>query len=288
MNFIEPEALPFLQKFHADQPGVSPRTFAHGRLATGQNSYALLAEAWSPTEENLRILDLACGDGFLMELIRRRHRVPIDLVGVDLSPAELARARARLGLEADLRLGAAQHLALPGGSVDHAVCHMALMLMDPVEPVIAAVASVLKPGGTFTAIVNHLRVESPALITFARLVQKFTERDGLAPLVIGDPRTRTVEGLEAVFGAASDLFETPEITEMLLDLGGSAENVHAVLMGFYPPWRLSAACREDLSREMLAEFSAQADEDGRVDLALPLVRVQVSKRLIPLQKSTVS
>jgi len=262
MNFIEPEALPFLQKFHADQPGVSPRTFAHGRLATGQNSYALLAEAWSPTEENLRILDLACGDGFLMELIRRRHRVPIDLVGVDLSPAELARARARLGLEADLRLGAAQHLALPGGSVDHAVCHMALMLMDPVEPVIAAVASVLKPGGTFTAIVNHLRVESPALITFARLVQKFTERDGL--------------------------FETPEITEMLLDLGGSAENVHAVLMGFYPPWRLSAACREDLSREMLAEFSAQADEDGRVDLALPLVRVQVSKRLIPLQKSTVS
>ncbi|WP_371039531.1 class I SAM-dependent methyltransferase, partial [Rhodosalinus sp. FB01] len=78
------------------------------------------------------------------------------LVGVDMSPDELALARARLP-EGRARLieAQAQRLdALADGAVDVALCHWALTLMDPVAPVLEEVARVLAPGGRFAALVD--------------------------------------------------------------------------------------------------------------------------------------
>jgi len=278
MKSADSDALIFLRQYHADQPGMSPRTFAAGRCANGQNSYSQLLDGWDPATERLRILDLACGDGFLLELIRRRYHCAIELVGIDLSAAELAAARARLGQGVELLLRAAQKLGLPPGSIDHVVCHMALMLMAPVEPVLAEVAAVLKPGGSFTAIVNDLKVESPALIAFSRLCRRFSDRDGLPPLAIGDPRLRSAAGIREVFAAMGGRFAPPELTAMSLDLGGRVDGVLDVLMGFYPPWRLKAASRVAFVEELRAGLAALADPGGHVALDLPLLKIRARTR----------
>jgi SAM-dependent methyltransferase len=90
-----------------------------------------------------RILDAACGTG--------RHSVWLaaqghEVVGVDLSPDMLAKARAKLP-PARFELGDLAALPLPDGSVDAAVCALALVHLPDLGPALAELARVVRPGG---------------------------------------------------------------------------------------------------------------------------------------------
>jgi SAM-dependent methyltransferase len=91
-----------------------------------------------------RVLDAACGTG--------RHAATLaaaghEVVGVDASEAMLAVAAAKLP-GADLRLGRLDDLPLDDGEVDAVVCSLALTHVAELEPVLAELARVLRPGGT--------------------------------------------------------------------------------------------------------------------------------------------
>ena len=85
------EAEVFLRDFHRQYPGVTSRAFARGRIDQGGSSYAWLAD--EVPEGAGRILDLGCGDGHLLDVLRSRGLVAEQLVGVDLSAAELEAGR---------------------------------------------------------------------------------------------------------------------------------------------------------------------------------------------------
>src|SRR5262245_7965977 len=89
----------WLSDWHTRHPGATSRALSNGR----PSSYEWLAALASPSD---RVLDLACGDGYLME--RLRARGVTDLVGVDMTEAELTSARARLGGAATLVQARAQ------------------------------------------------------------------------------------------------------------------------------------------------------------------------------------
>ena len=89
-------------------------------------------------------LDAACGTG--------RHSAYLAslghaIIGVDSSAAMLARARAKVPSgkfhEADLH-----DLSLPDDHVDLVVCALALMHVPDIEPVLAELVRVLRPGGS--------------------------------------------------------------------------------------------------------------------------------------------
>jgi SAM-dependent methyltransferase len=89
------------------------------------------------------VLDAACGTGRYSEhLAGRGHRV----IGVDRSPAMLAKARAKLP-EGDFRAGDLEALPLEPGSVDAAVCALALVHLPELGRAIAELARVVRPGG---------------------------------------------------------------------------------------------------------------------------------------------
>ena len=90
------------------------------------------------------MLDLACGSAPTGELLRAAS-----YLGLDLSHAEL-----RLGAARGLRVAQADAARLPvaDAAVDVVVCSMALQLL-PLEPALAEVRRVLRPGGTFVATV---------------------------------------------------------------------------------------------------------------------------------------
>lgn len=90
-----------------------------------------------------RVLDAACGTG--------RHGAWLaglghDLVGVDASPAMLARARAKLP-QARFEHGDLTALPLPDASVDAALCALALVHLPDLRPALAELARVVRPGG---------------------------------------------------------------------------------------------------------------------------------------------
>lgn len=143
----------FIRAFHAARPGVTQRVFARG------GTYARLAERVPPG----RVLDLACGDGPLLRLLGPRA------TGIDISLDELMNENSfiqsdvrrpttssdSMNVDSFNRVQArAQALPFADQAFDAATCHLAFMLFDEIEQVVAELARVLKPGAPFIALLG--------------------------------------------------------------------------------------------------------------------------------------
>jgi SAM-dependent methyltransferase len=88
-------------------------------------------------------LDAACGTGrHTGHLVSLGHRT----IGVDSSPAMLAKARAKVP-SAEFHQGDLHRLPVPDDHVDVVVCALALTHVRDLAPVLAEFARVLRPGG---------------------------------------------------------------------------------------------------------------------------------------------
>lgn len=93
-------------------------------------------------------LDLGCGDGKLMRILVDAHgRVPT-LVGIDIDPLETRDAMAS-GVYQRVHTAAGDRLPEPDASFDFAFSNSVLEHIDELDPVMAEVARVLRPGGAF-------------------------------------------------------------------------------------------------------------------------------------------
>jgi 23S rRNA-/tRNA-specific pseudouridylate synthase/SAM-dependent methyltransferase len=109
----------------------------------------------------MRVLDVACGQG---HLCRKLAELGLDAVGVDASPRLIDAARSRAeGLSIRFDVGDARSLdaAALGAPFDSATCVMALMNIEPVEPVLKGVAAALKPGGSLVVVILHPAFRAP-------------------------------------------------------------------------------------------------------------------------------
>ena len=253
----------FLRAYHARYPGATALAFASGRDEDGRSSYHHLAELPATGD---RILDLGCGDGHLLELLAQRGCR--GLVGVDMSPEELAAAAARPALAGVSLIEArAQALPLADASIDWALSHLAFMLMSDIERVVGELARVLRPGGRFAAVVGGGPADrAGAFALFLRLFQGEYEALEEKPPRIGDLRTRDGEGFRALFHPGSGFDDGVEETVVTLQLDAGAERVWDILASMYemlvvPPAR-AAALRE----RFLAE--AESGPDGLVACAM--------------------
>lgn len=145
----------YLANFHRERAGVVEavltRTFAGEH---DHSPYRWLARAVSAGSR--LVLDLACGSGPMSrELVQPGRTV----VGLDLSAEELALASKR-GPGPWVRADA---LALPFAdeSVDAVTSSIGLVVVQPLDRVIAEVARVLKPGGVLATIAPALRPLAP-------------------------------------------------------------------------------------------------------------------------------
>jgi ubiquinone/menaquinone biosynthesis C-methylase UbiE len=106
-------------------------------------------------------LDAACGTGRFAEFLARRgHQV----IGVDSSPDMLAHARRRVP-DGEFRVAELDLLPLPDNSADVIVCALALVHVPRLQPVLAELARVLRPGGDLViSDLHHERVTRGSVI----------------------------------------------------------------------------------------------------------------------------
>ncbi len=115
-----------------------------------------------------RVLDVACGQGVLCRRLAERG---ITSIGLDASRSliELAQSRSKLPDQAaptnptpptpptfavcDAR--SLEDASLEPATFDAVACVMALSNIDPIEPVLAGVARLLRPGGRFVLVITH-------------------------------------------------------------------------------------------------------------------------------------
>ncbi len=100
----------------------------------------------TPTAGSLDVLDLGCGTGLCGPLLRPLART---LVGVDLSPKMLAKARERGGYDELVCAELAAYLAEQPERFDVGVAADVLVYIGDLSEVFAGMRRVLRPGGVF-------------------------------------------------------------------------------------------------------------------------------------------
>ncbi|CAM3798092.1 class I SAM-dependent methyltransferase [Corallococcus sp. ZKHCc1 1396] len=255
----------YLLDFHARLAGVTARWFATAPVQRkGEvfpSTYSLL-EAVVPGDAQPRVvLDLACGDGHLLELLAKREQPGLSLLGLDMSEHELAAARARLKGAATLHLGRAQALPFADASVDVVLSHLALMLMDDVETVLTELRRVLKPGGTVSVVIGGDLVRGDAVEVFAGLLKPLLAAEARPWLPLGDPRVRSAEGLKVLF---QDGFLDVAIQDLSVQGDGEPRSVWDSLRTTYDADRLSPPARASLEATFLQAVEPQRRADGTV------------------------
>lgn len=242
-----------LRSIHRDNAGFTERCAGQCRDAEERTTYEWLMQSVDPVAHR-SVLDLACGSGALLALCDAGLPAETQLAGLDMSPDELALARMRLP-SGRVRLieGRAQHLgAFADGSLDAVLCHWALTLMDPVQPVLAEIARVLAPGGRFAAIVDGPMSHAPGYAAVHDLIYGHVQADlpEYGRVDLGDPRVRTAEKLTAlvrsVFPGASIRCEANVVT-----LTGDPDRVANEAAGFfYAAFTLSGEARTRMLRAL--------------------------------------
>ncbi len=173
-------------------------------------------------EPGARVLEVGIGTGLSLSA----YPSHCQLVGIDLAPDMLARARRRadrLGLRGvDLAVGDAQALDFPDESFDYVTSfHVVSVVPDPVAAV-REMYRVCRPGGTI-AIINHFRSERRAI---ASIVDRL------------DPLTRRL-GWRTTLGARSLLEGVP--LELVQRYKTSPQSLFTVLIARRPEQRARAA-----------------------------------------------
>lgn len=125
----------FLERFHRERAGITEDTLGRAR-SHGISPYQWLVE---PLPEIGRVLDLACGNGPLYPTLQDRW------IGVDVSSSEVGLARRR-GANAAARADAGR-LPVASASFPAVACSMALMILQPLDAVLAELSRVLTPTG---------------------------------------------------------------------------------------------------------------------------------------------
>ena len=158
--------------------------FWDARIGEGNDFVDVLI--WPATQRLLelqpgeRVLDAGCGNGLYA---RRLAALGADVVAFDFSVELIALARAR-AVAAEYPGTIAYHvldatdeaamLTLGAGSFDAAICQMALFDMAEIDPLMRAVARLLKPGGRFIFSVMHPCFNNAHVVHFAEQA----DRDG--------------------------------------------------------------------------------------------------------------
>ena len=233
----------FLRCFHAARPGVTSAAFRRsaGLCADGYDRLIAAVPAGA------RVLDLACGDAYLVSRLGPRA------VGLDLAPSHQ-------GARPQLVAGRAQAMPFADGAFDACVCHLAFMLFDALDEVVAELRRVVVPGGVFAAVLGGgPTADDDGEDAFHRFL-------AIAPLRrsrgFGDPRARTEHGWRALFGAA------PAFERFEVDLSGAFDEVWQFLGASY---QLADEDAPAVRARLQAMYSPQAPVPCRVVMWLARV-----------------
>jgi SAM-dependent methyltransferase len=265
----------FLVDFHDRRPGITAQVFHALPASKGgvlaASSYHHLAALVPAGDSPCTVLDVACGDGHLLALVAASRPASNSLVGIDISGGELHAARQRLGPRATLVQARAQALPLPDASVDGVLCHLALMLMDELDTVLAQVRRVLRPGGFFGFVVGARPPPSAALSLFLAQLAAIRQRLGSGVPELGDRRLARPERIEQLLAGP---FGGVVIDELSVTRRCTPAELWAWFDGMYDLDGLDAAVLADMRTAYIDALTPLCDADGRVAYtdALRLVR----------------
>ena len=274
-----------LRIVHHKHTGFTEKCASSCRDKAGRNSYEWLAEI-VPDNEDLNILDLACGSGPLLKILFDRNK-SLNLKGIDMCPEELKLAKSLLvNSGANLIESKAQNLtAIDDNSIDIVLCHWALTLMDPIAPVLDEVRRVLTSEGRFAALVDGPMNIAPGYKEVHDLIYSYVQEEipSYGEIDLGDPRIR---GSESLSDLANKTFPEANVTieTNVVSLVGPVTEVAETAAGFfYAAFVLNPEKRKSMIKSLskilaISKESVGAEKQGR--FSMPISRLLVVPDII--------
>ncbi|WP_175878266.1 class I SAM-dependent methyltransferase [Burkholderia sp. BCC0097] len=266
----------YLKDFHRRRAGATSRAYgnrpARSTKAEYPSSYHALARRVPNDEMSHTVVDLACGDGLLLQILSDRGHAGTKLIGIDMSDGELSAARAVLPKDVRLINERAQELSLHTGSVDYVLSHMALMLMDDIEQVIREIHRILRKGGSFSAVVGRAFLTGKVGEVFLQIFRPIAKAN-LAHLPLGDARTRSEAGWSELLqhDFVDVVFEDLEI-----DWNPTPEQLWLDMLDTYDTDRMSEATRAQFKSELLSALAPMQREDSTLKTGWGLRLIQAT------------
>jgi ubiquinone/menaquinone biosynthesis C-methylase UbiE len=267
---------------HKIAPSMTPHAFAGYRTNDGMTSYELLAdELVGLREKNATVLDLACGDGYLFQFIFSRLGSSGNIIGVDMSDAELNIAKRQYASDKRIKFYNTRAHGIPVAdkTVDAIVCHMAFMLMLPIEPVVAEISRVLKTNGIFTAVIGSNRGKPGLFADILRLTLDFTDSryPKMKEAKSGDPRVNSEEGLNSLFTKQVGFERISKRSEFELQIRTDANGVWDLMKDMYFISMLRIEEKAQLANELKQFVRAKSDSEGLVSFPFYMTKFVVKK-----------
>ena len=269
-----------LKIIHQENAGFTEVCASSCRDKVGRNSYEWLAEL-VPDNEVSSVLDLACGSGPLLKILFDRNK-NLNLKGVDMCPEELALAKTRLkNSKTDLIETNAQNLkVINDNSIDIVLCHWALTLMDPIDPVLNEIKRILTSKGRFAAIIDGPMNIAPGYKEVHDLIYSYVQEEipSYGEIDLGDPRIRKSESLSIL---VHKIFPEANVTidTNVVFIDGPVTQIAEIAAGFfYAAFILKPEKRKlmitGLSK-LLAVSKQNSDAEKQGRFSMPISRLLV-------------
>lgn len=268
----------YLAAFHRRQPGVTASILHDMRGPDGRTSYEVLANAIAPLSGGMSVLDVGCGNGYAYEAICARFPTA-SYTGVDLTADEVTRAQKSYP-EAMFSQARAQTLPFANASFDAVISHLALMLMDDVNAVLAECHRVLKPGGTFAVVVDNMATMGGDLRALHRAAVQFASGifKNMPGLRTGNFASSAGRDAARAFAAAGFAPDTFRVSDYSVSADRNAEDLRAYVRGLYVIGSMPAAALDGLWSQLRLEFESLSG-GGEVRLEIPLRLMRSAKPL---------
>ncbi|SEM20918.1 class I SAM-dependent methyltransferase [Streptacidiphilus jiangxiensis] len=231
----------------------------------GFNEPLLRAAALTP---GLRVLDVGCGAGQTSRLAARAVAAG-QVLGLDLSAPELARARERAAAEGLTRLtferGDAQTHPLPPGSFDVAISRFGIMFFaDPVAAFVN-IRAALRPGGRLAV----LTMADPSRVEWVQALAATRPHLPVPDFTVGQPGMFSLadpETFRRVLAQAGYEQVNAELVEAPMRFGDDATDAADFLMSSGPGrFLLSRATAQDVAAAREALIAALAPHQSGTD-----------------------
>ncbi len=265
----------FLKAVHFKYPSMTSKAFAQYKDSDQKSSYQRLADCLPKPAK--KIVDLACGDGYLTSILCA-HAPSAKIVGIDMADGELDVARAKYQTKAVSFVNAnADALPFGNASIDAVVSHMALMLMNPIEPVVAELRRVLKPGGLFAAVVGRPADEGSLCLGIQKLITGFIKDEfNVSKLpMTGDARVSSSAGIKSLFAASG--FRDYKSQDIDLNIHVTVNRAQMQWQDTYFVSAMPIEVKARLLERVRSFLDQKADADGKVRYTYPLRLIQITK-----------
>lgn len=265
--------------------GDTEHAFVRLRTDSGLNAFEYLIDGVEDWQHKI-VLDLPCGSGYLAALCAAKVGPKGHVYGIDTSHGEIALAR-RQHPSANITYlcERAQQLSLADQSIDLCFCHMSLMILRPLQPVIQQIGRVLRPSGSFIFNIfqdqSFHALPSSLFSELFRLSQRYEATvPGFQAVGWGELHTSSPEAIAALFcQITDDVVTAAESVDYLLTLREPSPVFQSLIPQVFQIGHLlfdeyKASYRAEL-QSVLAGHQAV---DGTIALQIPMRRITLQKR----------